>query len=100
MGKVLKDWAQAERDQFDSEFSGGNCSCHIAPPCGSCTHPGNPLNQAEDEDCWEWETLAETLAEMEMDARTAIAKAIDASASKHIAEMRATQAAKQGEAQQ
>lgn len=96
MGKVLKDWAQAERDQFDSELSGGNCSCHIAPPCGSCTHPGNPLNQAEDEDCWEWETIAEILDEMEMGARAAIAKTIDASISKHIAEMRATQAAKQG----
>lgn len=49
----LTDAAQAERDAFDADD--GCCACHIAPPCGWCTHPGNPLNQ-EDDECW---TIAE-----------------------------------------
>jgi hypothetical protein len=44
--------AQADRDAFERDYDGGNCSCHLSPPCGSCTHPGNPLNQDEDESCW------------------------------------------------
>ncbi len=47
--RVLTDEAQADRDDFDSEDSG--CSCHTNPPCGHCTHPGNPLNQ-DDDSCW------------------------------------------------
>jgi len=30
----------------------GNCSCHISPPCPSCTHPGNPENLAEEDAAW------------------------------------------------
>jgi hypothetical protein len=46
--------AQAERDDFKAEYgSDGNCSCHLSPPCGSCSHPGNPRNQEEDESCWQ-----------------------------------------------
>lgn len=52
--KRLTREAQAERDDFVSCYgSDGNCSCHLHPPCGSCVHPGNPLNQAEDETAWE-----------------------------------------------
>lgn len=52
--KRLTPEAQAERDEFESAYGhGGNCSCHLSPPCGSCTHPGNPHNQAEDETAWE-----------------------------------------------
>lgn len=29
------------------------CECHISPPCGCCTHPGNPLNLEETDDAWE-----------------------------------------------
>lgn len=47
--RVLTPEAQADRDDFDAED--GCCSCHISPPCGYCTHPGNPLNQ-EDDSCW------------------------------------------------
>jgi hypothetical protein len=50
---VLTPEAEAERDQFVSEYGyEGNCSCHIRPPCPSCMHPGNPRNQDEDESCW------------------------------------------------
>lgn len=53
--------AEAERDDFEREHGySGNCSCHIAPPCGSCTHPGNPRNQAEDESAWEPRSVKDT----------------------------------------
>ena len=52
MVRQLTDKAQEDRDSFESR-GGGGCSCHINPPCGSCTDPGNPLNQEDDEDCWE-----------------------------------------------
>lgn len=52
MVRVLTEEAQGERDEFDSVYDGGSCSCHISPPCGSCTHPGNPMNQDEDDSAW------------------------------------------------
>jgi hypothetical protein len=46
--------AEADREDFVREHGrDGNCSCHISPPCGSCMHPGNPLNQDECDECWE-----------------------------------------------
>jgi hypothetical protein len=47
----LTDEAQADRDEFVSMSDERGCSCHISPPCGYCTHPGNPANQ-EDPSCW------------------------------------------------
>ena len=44
--------AQADRDEFERLYDGGNCSCHLSPPCGSCVHPGNPRNQEEDDTAW------------------------------------------------
>lgn len=52
MVRMLTEDADAERGEFNSQYDGGNCSCHISPPCGSCTHPGNPMNQDEDETAW------------------------------------------------
>jgi hypothetical protein len=52
MTRELTNEAQAERDEFDREYRGGNCSCFISPPCNSCMHPGNPLNQNEDDSAW------------------------------------------------
>lgn len=53
MSRVLHPDAEADRRDFVRAFgSDGNCSCHLSPPCGSCTHPGNPVNQEEDEECW------------------------------------------------
>lgn len=48
--RELTDEAQIERDDWNRE--GNNCSCHISAPCGCCTHPGNPMNQEEDETAW------------------------------------------------
>jgi hypothetical protein len=51
--RELTDEAQAENDAFHREYGfDGNCFCHLSPPCASCTHPGNPLNQEEDETAW------------------------------------------------
>lgn len=49
--RVLTAAAQADRDDFEADR--GCCSCHVSPPCGYCTHPGNPANQEENEECWE-----------------------------------------------
>jgi len=48
--KRLKPEYQELADNFNSDEC---CSCHISPPCGYCTDPGNPDNLAEDEDAWE-----------------------------------------------
>jgi hypothetical protein len=48
----LNEWAEAEADDFRRVHGGGNCSCHISPPCCSCMHPGNPFNLNETEDAW------------------------------------------------
>lgn len=50
MSEMLTDIAASERAAFFAE--GECCSCHICPPCGYCTHPGNPANQEEDETAW------------------------------------------------
>jgi hypothetical protein len=53
MSRELTQQADLDRADFYATFgSDGNCSCHIDPPCGSCVHPGNPLNQDEDDSCW------------------------------------------------
>jgi hypothetical protein len=56
MSKRLLELTQAatiDRHDFELEYGeGGNCSCFNHPPCPSCTHPGNPMNQDEDEECW------------------------------------------------
>lgn len=48
----LKPEYQALADEFDAKDS--CCSCHLNPPCGHCTHPGNPANLEEDVDAWEY----------------------------------------------
>lgn len=51
--RQLTEEAEAERREFDSHYGLRGCSCFISPPCSFCTHPGNPMNQDEDEECWE-----------------------------------------------
>ena len=51
--RILTPEAEAEREDFEAEYGlEGNCSCHLSAPCASCMHPGNPLQQDEDESCW------------------------------------------------
>ena len=45
--------AEWDRAEFMMLFDGGNCSCHLSPPCGSCLHPGNPANQDADDCAWD-----------------------------------------------
>lgn len=53
MTRVLTPEAEAELEDFKAEYGfDGNCSCHISAPCGSCSHPGNPNNQDEDDTVW------------------------------------------------
>lgn len=49
--RILTAEGQALAKQYKKETIG--CSCHICPPCGDCTHPGNPLNLEESDDLWE-----------------------------------------------
>jgi hypothetical protein len=53
MGRILTEDAAVRRAAFDEHYGEGNCSCFNVAPCGSCTHPGNPANQEEDDECWE-----------------------------------------------
>ena len=50
----LTEQAQNDRDEWELEYHYGKaCSCHISPPCNSCIHQGNPLNQDDNDSCWE-----------------------------------------------
>ena len=80
--RELVDWAQVELDDFESNYKWGGCSCHISPPCGWCTHPGNPRNLAEADDAWK-----PTIDSMTDDAVHALARVIEASVRKHLQEM-------------
>jgi hypothetical protein len=52
--RVLTQDAENDRAAFEAAgYRMGGCTCFISPPCGYCTHPGNPLNQEEDNSCWE-----------------------------------------------
>ena len=41
------------QDEFEIDCGDSCCSCHINPPCGYCTHPGNPENLEETTEAWE-----------------------------------------------
>lgn len=51
-GYRLIEELEMAHDYFLIEFRDSGCTCFISPPCGYCTHPGNPLN-LEDANCWE-----------------------------------------------
>jgi len=51
--RSLTEEFQELKEEFEEEYSEeGQCSCHINPPCDSCTHPGNPNNLDENPDAW------------------------------------------------
>lgn len=58
IGYVLKPEYQKLADEFDMYYTFRGCTCFISAPCSFCTHEGNPLNLAEDEDAWESELVA------------------------------------------
>jgi len=85
MTKELMPWAQAEADDFYSSYGNGdgNCSCHISPPCSSCTHPGNPLNLENDPFAW-----GEAYEVMALEAVDILRQFIDQLVKRHINEMK------------
>lgn len=85
--RVLTPDAQWDSDQFDRDYSERGCSCHISPPCSHCTHPGHPLCLEEDETAWTWETWGDMLDDLEHEAKSALARFIDKTAARHMAEM-------------
>lgn len=52
--RVLTEEAQFDRDAFERDYANRGCTCFISPPCNFCLHPGNPLNQEEVDECWEY----------------------------------------------
>ncbi len=61
--KRLTEEAQFDRDDFEAchvtedgaySLADRGCICFTGcAPCSFCTHPGNPLNQEERDECWE-----------------------------------------------
>ena len=51
--KRLNSYGLSLQSQFEATFGTGNCSCHTNPPCGSCTHPGNPVCLDETPEAWD-----------------------------------------------
>jgi len=58
---------EAAKSEWDRYYASSGCSCHISPPCSSCTHPGNPDNIEEIAEYWEIEP-EKTRADAIMDA--------------------------------
>jgi len=50
---AVKQKLEATEREWDEMYDGGNCSCHINPPCDSCTHEGNPIGLEETDEAWE-----------------------------------------------
>lgn len=74
--RILTQEAQAFRDDFNwGGFRDGGCRCFIYPPCGYCTHPGNPRNQDEEESCWMVERF--DIEDALQDARDSVAELIE-----------------------
>ena len=61
MTKQLTEQAENDRAEFEANYAYRGCTCFQVAPCGYCTHPGNPLNQEEDETAWEVGPFLETV---------------------------------------
>lgn len=48
----LKPEYQDLADEFEDLYGDRGCTCFINPPCGYCTHEGNPIALEEDPDAW------------------------------------------------
>lgn len=81
--KIMKEWAEIANLQFEKEYGWGGCTCFQSPPCGYCTHGGNPLNLEEDEDAW-----CLTIDEMVEKVMKELENDINLLVEKHLLEMR------------
>lgn len=50
--RTLTPVARLEREDWTAVHGTGGCSCHLNAPCSSCTHPGNPEAQEQDDAAW------------------------------------------------
>lgn len=51
-GKQLTEEYEEIYEEFRQAHDDGGCTCFLNPPCGYCTHPGNPSNLEETEEAW------------------------------------------------
>lgn len=52
MAKRLKTKYLELFSDWESYHERYGCSCHINPPCGSCTHEGHPLALEDNSEAW------------------------------------------------
>lgn len=83
--KVLNALGEELEHQFMRDIGDRGCTCFISPPCGYCTHEGNPANLEYQDDAWMdvWD-LDEAVAA----AQAAVAKAIEECTSWHLLQMK------------
>lgn len=59
MGAKLSKLGKELAESFEQDYGENGCCCHMGiPPCGYCTHPGNPLNLNDTPEAWEDEDSA------------------------------------------
>lgn len=75
--ELKREW-QAVADDFMEIYWDSGCTCFLSPPCGYCTHEGNPNNLEECEDVW-----AKSPADMEVEAIAYLAWVIESMALQH-----------------
>lgn len=51
--RELKPEFAALLSDFKSDFDDRGCTCFVSPPCGYCTHEGNPANLDETPEAWQ-----------------------------------------------
>ena len=56
VGRRLTAEGEALLAWFERDMADRGCTCFISPPCGFCTHEGNPINLEETDDVWEPDT--------------------------------------------
>lgn len=85
MTRELMPWAEDERADWDLRHGDRGCTCFVSPPCGSCLHPGNPVNLDCTDEAWgdHYEVLA---AYADIELPQFIAELAD----RHLAEMLAS----------
>lgn len=63
-GHELTEEAENLYHQWCTDYEDRGCTCFISPPCGHCTHEGNPRNIEESDDFWRPVTPAKTMKEI------------------------------------
>ena len=76
-GMSLTQEADDDRADFMRDCEGRGCLCFISPPCSLCTHPGNPRNQDECDECWELDDFAARIEDRLEKLRATLHESID-----------------------